>query len=622
MSKGKDNIMSSNIKIFVSCHKPCILPKCESFIPIHVGAAISDKKMAMIRDDTGDNISSKNRNYCELTAQYWAWKNYKADYYGFCHYRRFFSFSKNKIGVNKFGYKTFDLLNDIAVQKLHLNKESIKTVVEESDILLAASPDYSLFGHKNLYNQFETSHGLHVEDMKLAIHILKEKYPNYAAAADEYMNGTFMFPCNMFVMRKELFYEYSDWLFSILEKIEKEIDYSDYSEEGMRTIGHIAERLLGVFCTYHKPLGIRIKVLEWGLMEKTDSWQYPMPAFPNHNIPIVFRCNNTDLPVLDVALQSLTRCRSNNNNYDIFIFHNDISTVRQKCFIQLFSSYNNISIRFVDISLYLCFLDAITDVRAVKEQDYVLFVPDLMNNFKKVIFLDCNVLILKDPAELFNVDLSDYSIAAVIDIDHASKYGGADLEVKRLMDEKFSQCDPYQYVDTDLILFNIEKILNSYPQLDLLAFTKKMDIRSDLALNMRFSDSLKVLKQTWNIIPDPYFHADVDVYRRCVPIRLYKEYIEAKRTPSIIHFRGSEKPAVTLQCEYSDKFWDIARSSVFYEDLLVTLFVNKLEEGKEKSNNMKKFIDLFSGRDQRKESNKNSFSKMKKGKPKVWPNAF
>ena len=47
----------------------------------------------MFHDDEGENISEKNDKYCELTAQFWAWKNiHDADYYGFWHYRRFMSF--------------------------------------------------------------------------------------------------------------------------------------------------------------------------------------------------------------------------------------------------------------------------------------------------------------------------------------------------------------------------------------------------------------------------------------------------------------------------------------------------------------------------------------------------
>ena len=45
------------------------------YIPIQVGAALTDKRVADITDDTGDNISLLNVNYSELTGLYWVWKN-------------------------------------------------------------------------------------------------------------------------------------------------------------------------------------------------------------------------------------------------------------------------------------------------------------------------------------------------------------------------------------------------------------------------------------------------------------------------------------------------------------------------------------------------------------------
>ena len=82
-----------NIKIFVSAHKQATFPEGNSIVPVQVGAANAVTRFTdTLHDDEGVNISAENPRYCELTAQYWAWKNEDADYYGFCHYRIMFAF--------------------------------------------------------------------------------------------------------------------------------------------------------------------------------------------------------------------------------------------------------------------------------------------------------------------------------------------------------------------------------------------------------------------------------------------------------------------------------------------------------------------------------------------------
>lgn len=49
---------------------------------IQVGAALTNLRIADITDCSGDNISVKNREYCELTALYWVWKNVRSEYVG------------------------------------------------------------------------------------------------------------------------------------------------------------------------------------------------------------------------------------------------------------------------------------------------------------------------------------------------------------------------------------------------------------------------------------------------------------------------------------------------------------------------------------------------------------
>ena len=70
----------SNIRIFVSAHKQATFPKGESILPMQVGAAHATTRFPnTLHDDEGENISAENPRYCELTAQYWAWKNEDSD---------------------------------------------------------------------------------------------------------------------------------------------------------------------------------------------------------------------------------------------------------------------------------------------------------------------------------------------------------------------------------------------------------------------------------------------------------------------------------------------------------------------------------------------------------------
>ena len=78
-------------RIYVMTHKQTSLPSGADeliYIPLQVGKSISID-LGYQGDDEGDNISDKNKSFCELTGQYWLWKNVTCDYIGIAHYRRF-----------------------------------------------------------------------------------------------------------------------------------------------------------------------------------------------------------------------------------------------------------------------------------------------------------------------------------------------------------------------------------------------------------------------------------------------------------------------------------------------------------------------------------------------------
>ena len=90
-----------DVKIYSVFHKPYWIPDDKVYVPIQVGfgSQIFNNNKPILRDDNGFNISNRNKNYCELTAIYWIWKNCHHDYIGVDHYRR--HFAESRIGKKK-----------------------------------------------------------------------------------------------------------------------------------------------------------------------------------------------------------------------------------------------------------------------------------------------------------------------------------------------------------------------------------------------------------------------------------------------------------------------------------------------------------------------------------------
>lgn len=213
-----------DIRLIVATHKPYWMPEDDMYLPLHVGH-FAKKDIGLPGDDTGDHISAKNANYCELTGLYWAWKNLKAEYLGLVHYRRHFSISSK--GDRK--------------QRV-LTKKQAETLLKRSDIILPKPRNYFI---ETNYSQYAHAH--HAIDLDTARKILSEKYPAYLNEFDASMKRTIGHRFNMFIMKRNLFDAYCAWLFDILFELERRLDISTYSVNDSRVFGFVSERLLDVW---------------------------------------------------------------------------------------------------------------------------------------------------------------------------------------------------------------------------------------------------------------------------------------------------------------------------------------------------------------------------------------
>ena len=206
------------VKIFISGHKPCFEIRNGIFEPARQKEIISELEKGTEEDRF---MAARANEYCELLTQYWAWKYKSADYYGFGHYRRYFEFADEKLCSRKPALRE-KYLNERSAKKLGLlDEERIRRIVSQSDVVSSVPFNYYI---KSVRWQYENSGTLHVEDLDTVLKIIREEYPEYYDAAREYLNGHYMYTCNIFVMKREIFYAYSAWLFGILRRF---YDYRD-----------------------------------------------------------------------------------------------------------------------------------------------------------------------------------------------------------------------------------------------------------------------------------------------------------------------------------------------------------------------------------------------------------
>lgn len=182
---------------------------------IQVGAALTMERLAddICVDNVGENISEKNKQYCELTALYWMWKNANKEILGLVHYRRHFILPGNWYDI--------------------MLKGNI-------DVILPVP----LYVDPNLEENYRKRHD--GTDLDYLFEFIRQKDGTEYRKVREFWSRGIYSPCNMFIMKKNVLNELCEWLFPILEEVvyhgkQKEDAYQN------RYPGFLAERLISYF---------------------------------------------------------------------------------------------------------------------------------------------------------------------------------------------------------------------------------------------------------------------------------------------------------------------------------------------------------------------------------------
>ena len=297
------------------------------------------------------------------------------------------------------------------------------------------------------------------------------------------------------------------------------------------------------------------------------------PFSETNNVPVVFAINDKFVPYFNVMLESMVSHFNPERNYDVVILHSNVSLENQQFIISQYSNISNLLIRFYDMTQIVEGTKFYTKnlTRLSQEAYYRLYIPKLFSQqYDKVIYLDSDMVTMKDISELADIDLENRLFGAVRDYSGIAKcYNPNESKFLSYRKNVLKLKDINRYFISGLVIFNLAQIRKAFDENYLIKLaTKREWLQHDQdVLNYAAKDSIKILSAKWNVLKD--FGNN-----RFLPKKLRGEWKSSMQNPYIIHYGGHLKPWF-CNMEFQDKFWNIAVKTPSFESIILDAITKK-----------------------------------------------
>ena len=266
-----------------------------------------------------------------------------------------------------------------------------------------------------------------------------------------------------------------------------------------------------------------------------------------NEIPIFFTVDNNYIPFLAVTLQSIVDNISSENLYKVIVLYKENMSKEN---IEKINKYKreNFDIEFVDLKDKLGNIEEKLYTRDYysKSTYYRLLIPEIYKEYDKAIYLDSDIVLLSDIANLYNIDLEDNLIGAAPD--------EAIANVKAFQEyaEKVVGVSTYhKYFNAGVLLMNLKELRNSRFQdkfIYLLETVKYSVAQDQDYLNRICKGRVKIIDGSWDKMP--------------IGGRILRE-----DELNLLHFNLISKPWLFEGIAYEEYFWKYAERTEFIDDI-------------------------------------------------------
>ncbi|MDL2260345.1 glycosyltransferase family 8 protein, partial [Deltaproteobacteria bacterium OttesenSCG-928-K17] len=291
------------------------------------------------------------------------------------------------------------------------------------------------------------------------------------------------------------------------------------------------------------------------------------PVFGPQAVAVAVSSDAGYAPYLATTLSSLIAQASPGRFYDLIVMGLNLGERDAGLIRSMAGGRDNISIRIFEISEFIDQHDFFVNAHVSKATYSRLLFPDFFSLYSKLLYLDVDLAVLKDVADLFDIDLENQALGVVRDY-----YAVKDLPLKS--DAKWAAQlglkNTENYFNAGVLLMNLERLRaeNFEKQwFDELARVKKPRLHDQDILNAVCEGRVKFIDPCWNCqawnesLGETITPADL-------PAELYAQYQAAKKSPGIIHYVSHNKPWNLPHLDLAEHFWQAARATPYYEKML------------------------------------------------------
>lgn len=578
------NNNESRIHIAIACHKPSRLPDNPLLVPVQVNSANAEKRMNMAHDDDGENISFKNPEYCELTAQYWEWKNVEADYYGLCHYRRFLCFTEPRDTVyNERTQIQAEAIDDFNLARFGLEDAAkMRRIIEQNDVVTGCQQDvsklYTPRGKQPTAYKHWTAHNralIMTEDLDRMLDILDDVAPEVGKDTREYLQSGVFSGYNCFVMKRELFRELCGIEFAVLERLEQCVDITHYCTQLSRIYGYMGEIISSGYMYHLEKKHYKVKHVPLVYFNYTEDDRNKYKP-EEEEIPILFYQTLDKPEFFAVTWKSFLLTVNPAQKYRAMICHADMSSVCQRAFAAMADDKPNVSVQFLNInSLRRTFAERygveyseFTE-KVNYEQDIVVpvlpFLPFFLDQYTEILILRERTLVESDLAELWKELLKDGKIIVASKNMHMLarlNYIYPERDFNYMQQQMH---DPFEFYAVSAAKINLDayrKKVSAEQMLDFCINSQGGLRPEEEILNVALEGHFQQTDPKWNVWleSNPYLEGVLPY----APRGDYQAMITAQKNPGVIEYMKND-PFEGYFTALSELYWSVAAQTPQYQ---------------------------------------------------------